>query len=84
MLPPWYLDDLENRISVIELNRAIKKIEIPLGTSQRGILSVILWNMAFNLLLKKVGKGKVKGFGFADDGSLIIQGRNLEYMTRLM
>ena len=40
--------------------------------------------MAFDLLLKKLGKGKVKIIGFADDGALIIQGKNLKYMNRLM
>ena len=63
----WYQQYLENRISILELKGAVREIEIKSGTPQGGILSVILWNMAFDLLLKKLGKGKVKVIGFADE-----------------
>ena len=73
----WYQHYLENRVTILELKGAIREIEIKSGTPQGGILSVILWNMAFDILLKKLGKKKVKVIGFADDGALIIVGRNL-------
>ena len=87
-IPPeiadWYQQYLENRISIIELKGHVKEIEIKSGTPQGGILSVILWNLAFDLLLKKLSNKQVKIIGFADDGALIIHGKNLRYMTKQM
>ena len=80
----WYQQYLENRISIIELKGSIKQYELKSGTPQGGILSVVLWNIAFDRLLKKLGNKKVKVIGFADDRSLIIRGENIKYMTRLM
>ena len=69
---------------IIELKGHVEEIEIKSGTPQGGILSVILWNLAFDLLLKKLSNRKVKVIGFADDGALIIHGKNLRHMTKLM
>ena len=80
----WYQQYLGNRISIIELKGKIKQFEIKSGTPQGGILSVILWNMAFDQLLKMLRGKRVKVIGFADDGSLLIQGKNIKYMFRLM
>ena len=50
-----------------------------------GVLSVILWLLIFDELLNKFGKQKrIKIIGFADDGSLLISGRNLQQMYKLM
>ena len=46
----WYQQYLENRISTI------KEYEIRSGTPQGDILCVILWNIGFDWLLKKLGK----------------------------
>ena len=69
---------------MIELKGHIKEIEIKSGTPQGGILSVILWNLAFDILLNRLSNKKVKVIGFADDGALIIHGKNLRHMTKLM
>ena len=61
----WYQQYLENRISTI------KEYEIRSGTPQGDILCVILWNIGFDWLLKKLGK-RFKVFVFTEDGSLII------------
>ena len=79
----WYQQHLENRISIVEFRGVISEIEMKSGTPQGGILSVILWNMAFDLLLKKLKCKKVKVIGFADDGALIV-GKNISCMNRLM
>ena len=67
----WYQQYLENRISTIKLKGSIKEYEIRSGTPQGDILCVILWNIGFDWLLKKLGK-KIKVFVFTEDGSLII------------
>ena len=80
----WYLQYLENQTSIIELKNISRKIEIKTGCPQGGILSVLLWNITFDTLLKKITKGRVKCIGFADDGTLLIHGRDLKTMKNLM
>ena len=81
----WYTHYLLNRlcnitIKGITIEQALKK-----GTPQGGVLSVILWLLIFDELLNKFGKQKrIKIIGFADDGSLLISGRNLQQMYKLM
>ena len=57
---------------------------IKTGTPQGGILSVILWNLSFDILLQRLKGKKVKVIGFADDGALLIHGLKLEYMAKLL
>ena len=51
-----------------------RKIAIKTGCPQGGILSVLLWNICFDMLLVKFSEGRVHCIGFADDGTLIIHG----------
>ena len=80
----WYLDYLCNRTSIVDLKGVIRQIEIEMGTPQGGIISVILWNMAFDLLLNRFRQGRVKSVGFADDLNLLITGKTLPVMEQLM
>ena len=46
---------------------------------------MILWLLIFDELLEKFTKQKrIKIIGFADDGALLISGKNLQQMFRLM
>ena len=76
----WYEDYLKNRY----LNMTIKGItstkSISIGCPQGGVLSTILWNVAFDNLLNIFTEGKVICVGYADDGSLLISHDNLPYL----
>ena len=74
----WYLGYLQNRTSIIELKNISREIAIKTGCPQGGILSVLLWNIAFDQLLGKFRKGRVVCIGFADDGTLLIHGKDLK------
>jgi hypothetical protein len=80
----WYLQYLKNRTSIIELKGITRRIEIENGCPQGGILSVVLWNMAFDGLLAYFKTGRVRCVGFADDGVLLIHGKDLPQMYKLM
>ena len=80
----WYLGYLKNRTSIIDLKNVSREIAIKTGCPQGGILSVLLWNVAFDQLLGKFCKGRVLCIGFADDGTLLIHGKDLPKMVSLM
>ena len=45
---------------------------------------MLLWNIAFDDLLKLFNRGRVNCVGFADDACLIITGKDLPTMYNLM
>ena len=45
---------------------------------------MLLWNITFDMLLSKFTKGRVRCIGFADDGTLIISGKDLPKMRKLL
>ena len=47
------------------------------GTPQGGVLSPILWNLAFDEVLSLVEGSAIKAFGYADDLALVGQGPDL-------
>lgn len=80
----WYNNYLQNRVSSVELNGITREISIKSGCPQGGILSVLLWNICFDQLLSKFTTGRVRCIGFADDGTLIIHGKDLKNMRNQM
>ena len=84
LITKWYLNYLRNRTSTVELKGLAREILIETGCPQGGILSVLLWNITFDLLLSKFTKGRVRCIGFADDGTLIITGKDLHKMRNQM
>ena len=55
-----------------------------MGCPQGGVLSVIIWSLVFDKLLKKFKTGRVKCIGYADDACLTIHGPNLKIMHQLL
>ena len=45
---------------------------------------MMLWNIVFDMLLRKFNRTRVKAIGFADDGDLLIHGKDLDRMFELM
>ena len=69
----------------MSLKGTTKWLEIGIGCPQGGVLSTLLWNIAFDDLLKLFDKNKhVIVVGYADDGSLITTGINLKEMYQNM
>ena len=83
-LTNWYWHYLQNRISTVSLNGVTRSRLVKKGCPQGGVLSVLLWNIAFDDLLNRFNKGRVTCVGFADDACLIITGKDLATMYRLM
>ena len=76
----WY----ENYLTMRFLDITIKGITIrkwtAVGCPQGGVLSTILWNVAFDNLLNLFNNEKVICVGYADDGSLLLSHDNLPYL----
>ena len=81
----WYGSYLKNRVSDVSLKGINKMSKLSMGCPQGGVLSVLIWILAFDGLLHQFKDGdSVKCVGYADDGCLIIEGTNLEYMYAAM
>ena len=87
-LPPairsWYSDYLENRIAHIELRGEEVSAHLRRGTPQGGVLSPVLWNISFDDFLRLYEKGPVRATGYADDGALVVCGKDPKILTRLL
>ena len=64
----------------ISINGITVNKSISVGCPQGGVLSTILWNIAFDNLLNMFTGGKVLCVGYADDGSLLMSHNNLTYL----
>ena len=72
----WYKDYLTNRHAYIEI-KGVKTIrQIQIGCPQGGVLSTLLWNIAFDDMLSLFNNSKLICVGYADDGCLLITGNN--------
>ena len=71
----WFSFYLRNRSSTISLNNTGRTKRLIKGTPQGGVLSPILWNLAFDQLLKMIsGEPDLEIRGFADDACIVITG----------
>ena len=83
-LTNWYSHYLRNRRMTIDYKGTKVERQIIKGTPQGGVLSPVMWNLAFESLLQIFDEGWVKAVGFADDAGLIISGKNpLVLMSRM-
>ena len=73
----WYGFYLQNRSATITLAGISSTRKIMKGTPQGGVLSPVLWNIAFEPLLRRMGKFAYST-GFADDGSALVVGTDLQ------
>ena len=67
----WYGHYLKNRISTVQYGHRSEHRTLTRGTPQGGVLSPILWNLAFDSLLSQFNRGPVQVYGYADDACLI-------------
>ena len=80
----WYKNYLTSRIAIVDIKGIKVTRNLHLGCPQGGVLSVIIWNLVFDQLLKIFDKGRLKCIGYADDGCLVIHGPNLNILYKFM
>lgn len=77
-LPPfmvsWYAHYLRRRTVTTTIKSITRQRYLTRGTPQGGVLSPLVWNIAFDELLDLFNTGPVKIVGFADDAALVITG----------
>ncbi len=73
----WYTQYFKHRTIETSIKGIHCQQDLTRGTPQGGILSPLVWNMAFDALLKQFNKGPVKAKGFADDAALVIKGPDI-------
>ena len=70
----WYAHYLRGRSISIDVKGVIWSRRLTKGTPQGGVLSPLIWNMAFDGLIDLFNTGPVHCKGFADDAALVIRG----------
>ena len=71
----WYGYYLKNRDVSMSLGGKVVQRSITRGTPQGGILSPMMWNLLFDVLLTRLqGFSAVKPYGYADDGMFLVSG----------
>ena len=71
----WYGYYLKNRNVSMSLGNKTVQRSITRGTPQGGILSPLMWNLLFDVLLTRLqGLSAVKPYGYADDGMFLVSG----------
>ena len=70
----WYRHYLTCRNICVQIKGVNKERLVEKGTPQGGVLSPLVWNMAFDGLLEEGNKGPVRVVGFADDACLVVSG----------
>ena len=80
----WYKDYLTNRHAHIDIKGTSTIRQINIGCPQGGVLSTLLWNIAFDDMLSLFSKGRIICVGYADDGCLLITGKDLKSLYSCM
>ena len=73
-LTMWFHNYLLARDIVVDYKGVTKKRRLVKGTPQGGVLSPVLWNMAFDEILSLMEGSPIKAFGYADDLALVARG----------
>ncbi|NJL70781.1 MAG: RNA-directed DNA polymerase [Candidatus Competibacteraceae bacterium] len=83
-LTEWYQHLLRFRNVTTTLN-GIQDYTIPgRGSPQGGILSLLVWNIIMDTLLRQFRSGGVKAIGYADDVLLLVSGKDSKTIHSLM
>ena len=80
----WYSHYLRYRQVRLDYNGIQRKRYLTRGTPQGGVLSPVMWNIAFDSLLDMFKEGWVSICGFADDAGLLTVGTNLAVLRSRM
>jgi ribonuclease HI len=73
----WFTRYLQNRDVIVDYKGVQTRRRLVKGTPQGGVLSPVLWNLAFDEVLSLLEGGPIKAGGYADDLVLIGRGKDL-------
>lgn len=73
----WYGDLIKDRISECHYKGEIVSKTLNIGCPQGGIISPTCWNLVFDKLISKIEETSSLIFAFADDGTLLAFGDNI-------
>ena len=80
----WYKDYLTNRHAYIDIKGVQTIRQLNIGCPQGGVLSTLLWNIAFDDLLGLFNNSRIICVGYADDGCLLITGKDIKNLYLIM
>ena len=74
----WFSGYLVSRSVTVDYKGVKTTRKLVKGTPQGGVLSPVLWNLAFDEVLSLVEGTAIKAFGYADDLALVGRGPDLK------
>ena len=74
----WFQNYLVSRYVMVDYKGVTATRKLVKGTPQGGVLSPVLWNLAFDEVLTLVEGTAIKAFGYADDLALVGRGPDLK------
>ena len=80
----WYKNYLIQRHKHIDIKGASTIRQISIGYPQGGVLSMLLWSIAFDDMVALFNNSRIICVGYADDGSLIMTGKDLKQLYECM
>ena len=80
----WYEFYLNNRFINVNIKGIQEVRKLTRGTPQGGVLSPLIWILAFDGLLQLFDTGPINATGYADDASLVIIGKDPFVLRDLM
>ena len=83
-LVEWLRKYLASRYVTVDYRQAHATRKLVKGTPQGGVLSPILWNLAFDEVLSLVEPTPIKAFGYADDLALVGRGPDVQTIISQM
>ena len=78
----WYKNYLTSRYLHLEVKGIEISREVSIGCPQGGVLSTLLWNIAFYDLLKIFDRTGIVIIGYADDGGIMVTGNNIMHSSK--
>lgn len=80
----WYKNYLTRRYATVEIKGVKTERLVSTGCPQGGVLSTMLWCVAFDDLIELFDNSDITCVGYADDGALLTVGNNLPQMYKNM
>ena len=74
----WFQNYLVSRYVTVDYKGVKTTRRLVKGTPQGGVLSPVLWNLAFDEVLSMVEGTAIKAFGYADDLALVGRGPDIQ------
>jgi ribonuclease HI len=79
----WFNQYLKNRRVQVDHKGVHTSRNLVRGTPQGGVLSPVLWNLAFDSVLRIFDQGPIKASGYADDLALIARGPDIDTLVSI-